>query len=657
MIKKYFVRKRRKAGEALKKQRKIIGVILSLADGDYQKKLIEGIELQARAFDYDVLVFSSFIKTGCSEKWQLGEQNIYNMINFSLLDGIIIAPDTMDLGNSAERVIAGIRKEFKGPVVSVEIDVDGFCHIASDSVEPVKKIVSHLIEVHKLTDIAFVTGTKGHPHAEQRLEGYYEALVEHNLPIDSSRVYYGDFWYSCGEPVVEQLLADGRPLPQAIACASDTTAIGIAEALRKKGIRVPEDVAVTGYDSVPAGIHYSPCITSAVIPSQNTGAQAVDYIHSCLNGLNYSDKSHSSVDIAVGQSCGCGIRRGEEADNKNWQDDDLNIDFSSATNNMLEGLLSEDDLNKYLVTLNWYTYQIEPFDTFCLCLCNNWDNLHENEKNTDFIREGYTEHMLYAIEHCNSHGEVRVNTDRFFNLSEMLPAIFYKRNYPSTFFFTPVHFNDRCFGYSVISYGSDIRSYDTSYRFFIRFINNSLESLRRQRQLMLMYRKMRESAILDNMTGIYNRNGFNLYADEIFRSAKENGKKLLVILGDLNSLKYINDNFGHIQGDEAIKAAARVFRTVCGSNKICFRIGGDEFIILDTGEYDSEQIESIKSEIKAALAEEEKKLGSEYPLSVSLGIFYGSVEHAGSIEQPISEADAEMFREKQEFKKKYNIKR
>lgn len=648
-------KKRRKAGDVLKKQRKTIGVILSLADGDYQKKLIEGIELQARAFDYDVLVFSSFIKTGCSEEWQFGEQNIYNVINFSLLDGIIIVPDTMDLGDSAERVIEKIRREFKGPVVSVEIAVDGFYHVASDSVEPVKKIVSHLIEVHKLTDIAFVTGTKGHPHAEQRLEGYYEALVEHNLPIDSSRVYYGDFWYTCGEPVAEQLFADGRPLPQAIACASDTTAIGIAEALRKRGIRVPEDVAVTGYDSVPAGLHYSPCITSAIIPSQNTGAQAVDYIHSCLNGLNYSDKSHGSVDISVGQSCGCDVRRDEISDIKNWQDDDLNTDFSSVNNNMLESLLSEDDLNKYLYTLNWYTYQLGAFDAFCLCLCSNWDNPGESEKSDNYIREGYTEQMMYAIEHYKPQNEIRVNTDRFFNLSEMLPALYYKRNYPSTFFFTPVHFNDRCFGYSVISYGSDMHSYDTSYRIFVRFINNSLESLRRQRRLMLMYRKMRESAVLDNMTGIYNRNGFNLYADEIFRSAKDNGKKLLVILGDLNRLKYINDNFGHIQGDEVIKAVAKVFRTICGSDKICFRIGGDEFIILDTGEYDRDQIESIKNDIRTALAEEEKNFSGECPLSVSLGVFYGSVEHAANIEQPISEADAEMFREKQEFKKKYNI--
>lgn len=634
----------------MQKQRKIIGVILSLADGDYQKKLIEGIESRAYALDYDVLVFSTFIKVGGSEEWQFGEANIYNAINFDILDGVIVVPDTMNLLNSAEEVIKKIKTEFSGPVVSVEIKEDGFFCVASNDVTPVKKIVSHLIEEHKMTDIAFVTGTKGHPHAERRLEGYCEAMIEHNLPIDSSRIFYGDFWYTCGEPIVDRLLADERPLPQAIACASDTTAIGISEALRARGIRIPEDVAVTGYDSVPAGIHYSPCITSAVIPSQNTGVQAVEYIHSRLSNTPYSGKNHGNVEISVGESCGCSIHLSEVTNPHHWRDDDLTMDFSSANNNMLEGLLSDDEINRYLYDLNWFTYQIEPFDTFCLCLCRDWDNIDEGEKADNYLRMGYTPQMDYAIEHCNSIGEVRVNTDRSFELSKMLPAIFYKRDYPTTYFFSPIHFNDRCFGYSVISYGREIRSYDSLYRIFARYINNSLESLRRQRRLMLMYRKMRESAVIDTMTGIYNRNGFNLYADEIFDTAKKGGKKLLVILGDLNNLKYINDNFGHIKGDIAIKAAGEAFHTVSGSDRICFRIGGDEFIILDTGEYEQSRIDEILSEIRAYLTDKEKHLGGEFPLSISLGTFYGNVGAFTSIEQPIAQADAEMFRFKQEFK-------
>ncbi len=639
----------------VKKARKTIGVILSLADGFYQKKLIEGIQARAYEMNYDVLIFSTFIKEGSSPEWQTGEKNIYNMINYNLLDAVIIAPDTMQLEGCLDKVVSDIKSSFKGPVVSVEYTIDGFHSIFSDDVKPVKKLISHLIEHHNFTDIAFVTGFREHPHAQKRLEGYCEALVEHNLPIDKERVFYGDFWYSCGEKVINEMLASGRPLPQAIACASDATAIGICEELKKRGINVPADVAVIGYDSNETGINYYPCITSADIPSQNTGAQAVEYLDAKLHGKSLSVPHNRNVDILVGQSCGCDISLSEKQNmlNQKWRDHDLAMDFNSVNNNMLEGLLSESDLHSYLKTLGWFTYQIGTFDSFALCLCENWDALG-GSIGSEYLKNGYTERMIFAIEHGQAPEHNRVNTDRYFSLSEMQPMINYKRDYPTAYFFTPIHFNDRCFGYSVISYGREIRSYDSIYRMWIRFVNGSLESLRRQAKLELMYRHMRESAVIDTMTGIYNRNGFNLYADEIFRSAKENNKKMLVIIGDLNGLKFINDTFGHFEGDIAIKAAARAFSSVCGQDKRCFRIGGDELIILSTGEYTHEEIDEMTSSIHKHLEDETVRLKRDYPLSVSLGVFYDTTIGMSSIEVPISIADEKMFREKKRSKMQRN---
>lgn len=322
---------------------------------------------------------------------------------------------------------------------------------------------------------------------------------------------------------------------------------------------------------------------------------------------------------------------------------------------MLESLLSESDINKYLWTLNWYTYQIGDFDSFYISLCDNWDNLSEGEKGKNYLREGYSRKMVLALEHGNTKDQEHIDLTHKYNLAEMLPNIYNKRDYPTTYLFTPLHFNDRCFGYAAISYGKEIRSYDSNYCLWIRYVNSSMESLRRQRRLMTMYRRMRESAVMDTMTGIYNRNGFNLYADEIFTSAKDNGKNLLVVLGDLNRLKYINDHFGHLSGDTAIKAAASAFKEVGGGSRVCCRIGGDEFIILDYGEYTSEEIEGIKQDIRRKLSDFEQNSEEKLPMSVSLGVFYGSVENYASIEKPISVADKEMFEEKQRMKKEMGI--
>ena len=183
----------------MRKFRKLLGVIIAQSDAPYQSKLLEGILEEAFELNYDVAVFSTFEKDKLSDAWHEGEINIFSMINYSVLDGIIFVPDTLRVGGVAERVEKDIKKKFSKPVVSVDIATEGFNNIFTDDVQNIKMLISHLIEDHKFTDIAFMTGIKGHPHSTNRLTGYYEAMIEHNLPIDQSRVFYGDFWYNKGE--------------------------------------------------------------------------------------------------------------------------------------------------------------------------------------------------------------------------------------------------------------------------------------------------------------------------------------------------------------------------------------------------------------------------------------------------------------------------
>ena len=121
-------------------------------------------------------------------------------------------------------------------------------------------------------------------------------------------------------------------------------------------------------------------------------------------------------------------------------------------------------------------------------------------------------------------GNSYVQLDNWFDTSLMLPRIYEPRDYATAYIFTPLHFKDRCFGYSVLSYGGVPRSYDTTFRKWIKNVNSSLESLRRQIKLQYMYKRMEQMAVTDMLTGLYNRNGFNLYSAEEFKKAQENGE-------------------------------------------------------------------------------------------------------------------------------------
>ncbi len=632
----------------MKKFRKLIGVILSQPDAPYQHKLLSGITEQAFKLNYDIAVFSTLIKDELSTDWHAGEANIFNMINYSALDGIIFVPDTLRINNIDKIVEQDMIKKFKKPVVSVDIKSEHFHNIFTDDILSIKKIISHLIEKHRLTDIAFMTGIKGHPHSTNRLTGYYEALIEHDIPIDQSRVFYGDFWYEKGEEVVQTLIDDPRPMPQAIACASDTMAVSVCEALKAHGYRVPEDVAVTGYDSIEAGINYIPCITSCELPSEVTGRRAVSMLHSLMTDTKFIDET-CGTDIIYGKSCGCPNEAAEEIRQKykNWRDHDYYGAFNSTYNFMLESLISQKDLKSYMTTLAWYTYLLGNNSNFSLCLCDNWDNMGETEQNQNYRKAGYSQKMTLPLRKMGD--EKRVNPELEFDISEMFPTLFDRRPKPRAFYFSPVHFNDRCFGYAVFS-DDDLNCYPACYSQWIRYVCTSLESLRRQRNLMYMYKKMEDNAVTDLLTGIYNRNGFNLYSVNIFSSIKENGGCLTIILGDLNNLKYINDTFGHGEGDFAIKAVANAFREACRDDMRCYRIGGDEYVIISGSVASEDKIAETEKQINDYLKNVNEAADKPYSITISIGTFFGPVTDYDSIEKPFNIADSRMFSAKEKFK-------
>lgn len=641
----------------MKKLRRLIGIFIAQPDAPYQSRLISGILREAFALNYDAAVFAPFTKDKNSQIWYEGEVNIFSMVNYSLLDGIIFVPDTLRIDDANKKVEAEIIEKFKKPVVSVDLESKSFNNIFTDDIQNIKKIVSHLIEVHRLTDIAFMTGIKGHLHATNRLTGYYEALVEHGIPIDRSRVFYGDFWYDKGEEVVQALVNDSRPMPQAIACASDTMAISVCDALKARGYRIPEDIAVTGYDSIEEGINYVPNITSSDIPAENTGKRAMTLLHSLIGGTEFTDDC-CGTNITIGKSCGCSVDAAEELrqKRKNLQDAEIYDQFNATYNFMLESLISEHDLEKYMHTLAWYTYQIGQASAFCLALCDDWDSLDESDSDSSYRKEGYSSVMSMPLRKLGD--SAKVNPEYTFELSSMLPMLYERRPKPTAFFFSPVHFNKRCFGYSVYSYGDDTpASYPRCYRQWMKYVIVSLESLRRQRNLTYLYRKMEDNAVNDMLTGIYNRNGFNMYSEEILDRVKKEGGKLLLIIGDMNNLKYINDTFGHMDGDFAIKSAADAFRHACsrGEGLMCFRIGGDEYVIMGGADGTEDETERIEEAVREYLKNVNATADKPYSISVSMGAFCGSADGYDTIEKPFAIADERMFEAKMRFKKEENF--
>lgn len=158
----------------------------------------------------------------------------------------------------------------------------------------------------------------------------------------------------------------------------------------------------------------------------------------------------------------------------------------------------------------------------------------------------------------------------------------------------------------------------------------------------LQEERLKDMAILDDLTGLYNRRGFMALASQHLKQAKRAKRQALVIFADLDGLKIINDKHGHADGDRALITAAEVFNRVFRDSDVVARVGGDEFAILAI-EADTESVEAIKVRLQNALDSANSGSSRPYEVSVSIGIVPYDPDQHTSVEELMAGADREMY--------------
>lgn len=637
------------------KQRKMIGILTSQVEYVYQQQLLTGIETVALKYQYDVVVFSTFTKEYAKEVYQTGEANIFNMIQYHLLDGILIIPDTLRNPGLVSKLVQKIKEHFKGPVLSIDWELSDFESVCYPDEASMELLVSHLIKTHGYQNFAIMTGPKEHQHAVRRLQGCLKALEKNNISIIEDYIFYGDFWYEMGQTVVETILHSIHKRPDVIVCASDAMAINVCSELQKHGIKVPKDIAVTGYDSIIEGILHNPSITSTELKNEQLGIRAMLTLINRMEGLNLPVVTDDTAKLLFGESCGCNPSKKiiETAEFKGSDYDHL-TDFYSNYNYMMEELISSEDLMDCLAKVSWYVFQIGNYDSFYISLCENWDSIGFNQSpSKHYLVDGYTERMNLYLE---KNQEAFCHQDNTFSTSIMLPALWEKRDNPSIYYFVPLHFYDRCFGYATLGYHNRVATYDRCFRDWIRNINTALENLRVKNNLKWTNKQLEKLAEVDSLTKLYNRNGYCIYSQEFIEQAIIQHKNLLVILGDLDNLKKINDTYGHLEGDNAIKVCAKAILSPDLPYSKCFRYGGDEFILLALIEKEENVTLKAPLQIKDYLDCYNQISNKPYLVSLSIGTWIGPVTKDFRIEQAILLADKAMFSKKHSYKAKKRYK-
>ena len=643
--------------------RKRIGVVIACPENDYQNRVLTGIFAQADAYNYDVLVFSPLAHVSSQFREHVhGELNIFNLINFDLLDAVIIVPISLTEDNNlsiVKSLLVKFKAECKIPVVSIDIPFGDYPVVTTDEKLPFTKITDHLIEVHGCKKIAVLNGPAAYSGSKIRLSGIEESIKKHGLTLKKDQIFYGDFWYTSGEALAHKYVDKKRPLPDAVICASDYMAIGLTNTLINGGIKVPEQVIVTGFDAVTEASLNNPPITTYKPILFDTASRAVTYLHKLLSPKQkekpVTQKAQSY--LCIGATCGCPedeeythekIRKNQYmlqqnfSSKKIWDGIGIGLLYESYTNELLTGTSS---IFECLLRIYESKYLIQPYKNVFLCLNQNWA-----DSDYDF-ENGYSKQMNMVI-HANKNDEDSKpenhvfyghGHEKPFPVKQLLPdfALKEETKKPQVYYFFPVHFNKVSLGYLIIQNkltkeyipGLVIRNY-------IRMINNALEMSRTRNKIISLSEH-------DMMTNLYNRRGLD-NAVSVMNARAKKGDKWLVIVADMDGLKFLNDNFGHAKGDEGLNFIADTMRKIAESEEACVRNGGDEFAIVGLGHYTEKEIKERINRFYTLI--NNYNATSPVPFNASIGYCITPWGPKNAFEKSYEQADINMYLDKRQKK-------
>ena len=215
-------------------------------------------------------------------------------------DGLVVMARSL-----SEPDIAALSRSVPVVVLAGYSAEDGPDFVGADNRSGSREITQHLIEVHGHTDLTFLAGPADSPDSGERFEGFCEALWQAGLPGPGEPAATGGFTEAGGLQAVAAMLAAGRT-PRAIVCGNDEMAIGALIALRARRLRVPADVAVTGFDDIAAAHHVRPGLTTVRQPMRELGEQSVRIL---LGRITNQAAPRQSVMLptrtVIRRSCGC----------------------------------------------------------------------------------------------------------------------------------------------------------------------------------------------------------------------------------------------------------------------------------------------------------------------------------------------------------------
>ena len=291
-------------------QRPTIGVLVYGMQHSICCNLWKGIDAVARERDANLLWF-----VGDQIRCPFGDFReqaniIYELVNPGTVDGILIWGGALFPHLSADEIQAFSTHYHPLPRVCMSHILPGIPSVVVGNYQGMRDVLTHLIETHGCHRIAFMRGpTNEGSEANDRYRAYRDVLQRYDIPYDPNLVMLGNNEHLPATTAIRALLYEQKLKPgidfHAVAASNDVMALAILREFQKYGIRVPQDVALVGFDDFGPARAVIPPLTTVRYSFETLGRQAANLILAMQAGEQVPELIEVPLNVIVRQSCGC----------------------------------------------------------------------------------------------------------------------------------------------------------------------------------------------------------------------------------------------------------------------------------------------------------------------------------------------------------------
>jgi LacI family transcriptional regulator len=276
------------------KKTRVVGLLLNNLHNDFFVPLLNGVEAVVRQKGYNLIIATHHADSQIHSQPPIGPHNTDGLLVFS--DGLT----DEDLGSLNSKGFPMVLVH-RSPPPDVSIP-----SVTVENIEIMKLLMDHLINVHGKHRILFLRGPIHQEDSAKREMGYKSALQTNGIPFDENLILNGDFERNIAYAVMNEFLCrEKQVMFDAVFTGDDDAAIGVLKSLHEHAIRIPEDVAVIGFDDLGFASFLNPPLTTVRAPTERVGQIATELLFDLLEEYPSADVTILPTELIFRRSCGC----------------------------------------------------------------------------------------------------------------------------------------------------------------------------------------------------------------------------------------------------------------------------------------------------------------------------------------------------------------